>query len=368
MAKKIIVSVISDVVTDQRVQKECDTLQKMGFDITIVGRKSKRDFELDSFPFKMIRFRQFFHRGPLMYLEFNSRLLFYLLFTKTDLLWSNDLDTLLPNYLVSRLKSKILIYDSHELFVASVHKRFSKKVWQILEDFLFPKMKNVITVNESIKKIYENKYRVFITVIRNVPFRFIPAGNTQKLLPSGKINLVMQGMGINEHRGAEEAVMMMEYLPQTYNLFFIGSGTVLPRLKKMVTEMQLESKVHFIDPMPYLKMMEYTKEGFIGLILEKTDVSGEHLYSLPNRLFDYIQAGLPILTSKAVEIVSILNDYQIGTTVDAVEPKTIAAKILEISADTKSYELWKQNMKAAADNLNWENEENILVGFMSHLS
>ena len=263
MSKKIIVSVISDIVTDQRVQKECNTLHKMGYNVLLLGRKSKNTFLLKELDYKVIRFANLFRRGPLMYLVFNIQLFFYLLFKKADVLWANDLDTLLPNFIISRLKKIKLVYDSHEYFTLSVYKKTSRKIWEKLENFLFPRLKNIITVNNSIKKVYEEKYKVPITVIRNVPYKAIHNTNPEKvnLLPDKKI-LIMQGIGLNENRGAEEAVLTMQFLPDDFNLYFIGSGTVLDKLKQMVRDLNLSGKVTFIDMLPYSQMMEYTKRCF----------------------------------------------------------------------------------------------------------
>src|SRR5688500_17764194 len=127
--KKIIVSVISDLVTDQRVQKECNTFYKAGYEVLLIGRKSKNSFGLNELPYKVIRFYNLFRRGPLMYLVFNTQLFFFLLFRKkADILWANDLDTLLPNFIIARLKKIKLVYDSHEYFTLSVYKKTSRKI------------------------------------------------------------------------------------------------------------------------------------------------------------------------------------------------------------------------------------------------
>lgn len=368
MNKKIIVSVISDLVTDQRVQKECNTLHKAGYEILLIGRKSNRKFLLKELPFKTIRFSNPFSKGPLMYFVFNCQLFIFLLLKKADILWANDLDTLFPNYLISVLKRSHLIYDSHEYFTESIYKNSSKKIWERLENLLFPRLKNVITVNDSIKDAYENKYKVPVTVLRNVPYKYI-AQNTEEaiFLPGDKKNLLIQGMGINENRGAEEAVMMMRFLPEDFNLYFIGDGTILPKLKKMVNDFNIETKVIFIDVLPYQQMMSYTRQCFLGLIFEKIDVSDEHLYSLPNKLFDYIHAGLPVLSSKATEIKSIITKYRIGDFIDSFDPEEIAKKIIAISEDKKTYDLWKYNTIKASEELNWENEEKILISFMKSI-
>ncbi len=366
--KKIIVSVISDIVTDQRVQKECNTFHKMGYEVLIIGRKSKNTFLLKELPYKVVRLRNPFKGGPFMYLYFNLRLFFYLLFKKADILWANDLDTLLPNYIISRLKNSRLIYDSHEYFTLSVYKQSSRKIWERLEQYLFPKMKNVITVNNSIKKVYEEKYGVPVTVVRNVPYKTgSNTGNIKITMPLHKKILVMQGIGLNENRGAEEAVLTMQFLPDEFILYFIGRGTVLDKLKKMVGDLQLSSKIVFIDVMPYLQMMEYTKQCFLGLILEKIHVTDQHLFALPNKFFDYINAGIPVLASEATEIKLLIEKYKIGDFIKSFDPHKIAEKIISISQNPEQYNLWKQNTLNAADALNWENEEKTLIEFINHL-
>lgn len=368
MGNKIIVSAISDLVTDQRVQKECNTLHKIGYEVLLLGRKSNRNFLLNQLPYKTIRFHNLFKRGPLMYLMFNLQLFFYLFFQRADILWANDLDTLLPNYIIARFKKIKLVYDSHEYFTESVYKKSSRKVWGKLESYVFPRLKNVITVNDSIKKVYEEKFGIPVSVIRNVPVQR-PKKESDKnivLLRDKKI-LIIQGMGLNENRGAEEAVEMMQFLPEDFILYFIGSGTILNKLKQMVADLKLESKVIFVDALPYEQMMEYTKQSFLGLIFEKIDVSNEHRFSLPNKFFDYLHAGIPVLSSKAPEIKKIIEKYDVGDFICSFDPKEIAEKIISILKEEKTYQRWKMNTVKASAELNWENEEKILIDFMTHL-
>ena len=107
--KKIIVSVTNDLTTDQRVSKICDTLLEMGFEVILIGRKLP-----DSSPvqrsYTTKRFNLWFNKGPLFYANYNLRLFFFLLFTKATAYWSNDLDTLLANHIVSKWKKKKLIF------------------------------------------------------------------------------------------------------------------------------------------------------------------------------------------------------------------------------------------------------------------
>lgn len=368
MDRKIIVSVISDIVTDQRVQKECNTLHTMGYKVLLIGRKSGKTFLLNEFPYKVIRFANPFKRGPFMYLIFNIQLFFFLLFKKTGVVWANDLDTLLPNFIISRLKRIPLIYDSHEYFTLSVYKKVSRKAWQLLENLLFPHLRNVITVSDSIRSVYEKKYKVPVTVIRNVPYKNLKrVDNGKPIISPLKKILIMQGMGLNEHRGAEEAVLTMQFLPDIFNLYFIGSGTILSKLKQMVRGLKLADKVTFIDPLPYNEMMDYTRQCFLGLIFEKINVSDQHLFALPNKFFDYMHAGIPVLASEATEIKRLIEQYNTGDFITSFDPEKIAEKIKAISASGEMYNLWKRNTLKASEGLNWENEEKILIDFMHRL-
>jgi glycosyltransferase involved in cell wall biosynthesis len=361
------VSVISDLVTDQRVQKECNTLHKMGYEVLLLGRKSKSDFGLDKLPYRTKRFTNLFKKGPLMYLCFNVQLFFYLLFKKADILWANDLDTLLPNFLMSKFKGSKLVYDSHEYFTMSVYKPLSRKIWHALERSIFPKLKNVITVNDSIKDVYEKEYKVPLIVLKNVPYKNDVVDAKPPAVPADKKILIIQGMGINEHRGSEEAVEMMQYLTSEFILYFIGKGTVIDKLKQMVKTLKLEEKVVFIGVLPYAQVMGYTRQSYLGLIFEKIDYTDEHNFALPNRFFDYIKAGIPVLSSKGVELKAVIDKYDIGQFVDRIEPKHLAERVMEVSQDIIAYNRYKQNTLIAREQLCWEREEEKLIEFMNNI-
>ena len=141
------------------------------------------------------------------------------LFQKVDVLVANDLDTLLPNYLNSKLKGAHLVYDSHELFCEVPELQSNptkKKIWKRLERWISPKLKNVFTVNDSIAKIYSDEYKVDVKVVRNIPLlsnrvSFKKISKQELGIPSDKKIIVLQGAGINVDRGAEEAVEAPHY-------------------------------------------------------------------------------------------------------------------------------------------------------------
>jgi hypothetical protein len=144
-SRRAAVSVINDLVTDNRVQRTCAALRESGYEVTLIGRRLRHSPALPAWNFKAVRMRLLFETGPLFYLFFNLRLFFRLLFTKAELYYANDLDTLLPNYLAAWLKGKPVIYDSHELFCdvpELLETPFKRKIWQKLEAFIIPRLKH----------------------------------------------------------------------------------------------------------------------------------------------------------------------------------------------------------------------------------
>ena len=361
--KKIIISVSNDISTDQRVKKVCGTLNAMNYDILLIGRKRPTSLKLNR-PYSTKRMKLIFNKGALFYAEFNIRLFILLVFSKVDIYHANDLDTLLANYLAAIIRKKPIVYDSHEYFTGVPeiqNKKIVKKVWLTIEQFIFPKLKHIITVNKSIAQLYKEEYNNDLRILRNVPNKLV----TLKLKSKSELNIVedkdiiiTQGAGININRGIEELVEAMQYLNNVC-LIIIGDGDVIPQLKKRVLELKLENSVIFKGRMPYNEMMQYTQHANLGITIDK-DTNTNYKYSLPNKLFDFIHAGIPILASKIIEVEKIIKKYQIGLFINNHEPTHIANQIKYALDNKELISEWKSNTTLASKELNWEIEENIL--------
>ncbi len=365
MVRRIYISVTNDIVTDQRVNKVARTILSSGVSVALVGRIRKGSLPIGTTPLKIKRFRMVFNRGALFYACFNFRLFFYLLFRKMDLLLANDLDTLPANYIVSRIKRIPLVYDSHEYFTGVPElqdRKIVKGIWKRIEKRIFPNLKYIYTVSQSIADLYKEEYNREVKVVRNLSLGWKSVNKPSRSelgIAAGKRILILQGSGINIERGAEEAVEAMLYVENAI-LLIIGEGDVMDQLKNSVDQMDLRGKVLFLNKMTYAKLLEYTSLGDVGLTLDK-DTNLNYRYSLPNKLFDYIQARVPVLASKLVEVEKIIMDYNIGELIDSHEPKHIAEKLnFMLDSEDKRRE-WKRNLEKAAEELCWENEEGKLI-------
>lgn len=369
--KKIaFVSVINDLVTDNRVNKTCMALIECGYDVILVGRKLSNSLPIPNWPFKTIRLKMIFKKGPAFYFFFNFRLFFVGLIKKTDLFYANDLDTLAPLFLLSKLKKKPLIYDSHELFCEVPElkdSRIKKAIWQKLERHIIPKLKTCITVNDSIAKIYEAKYNISFYVIRNISDfdqSFMPKSRAELNMPDDKKIILLQGAGINVDRGAEELIDAMEFV-QNAILFIIGSGDVWEALKQKVSSKGIQNKVMLISKLPKSELMHYTFNADIGLSIDKS-TNLNYLYSLPNKIFDYIQAEIPILASRLPEIEKVISHYKIGDFIDNHNPKTIANKLNEMLY-SQQLSIYKKHLVIAKKEITWKSEKEKLLTIIMNI-
>lgn len=363
--KKATVSVINDLVTDQRVHKVCTTLKNLGFDVILVGRKQRASLDLSPREYRTHRMKLLFEKGVLFYSFFQMRLFFYLLFRKHDVLVSNDLDTLLPNYLISKLKGIPLVYDSHEIFTEVPElqgQNFKQGVWRRIERWIFPKLKSVFTVNQSISDWFFEKYKVRPLVVRNMPRKSIrsvvPKSRAELNLPTDKKIIILQGAGINIDRGSEELVEAMKFISDAV-LLIVGSGDVIPCLKEKVEKEKMHDKIILTGKVPHELLHQYTAIADLGVTLDKpTNIN--YKFSLPNKIFDYINAGVPVLCSDLPEVARIVRDYKVGVVADSFDPKKLAESI-SFALSSPEYIMWKQNTPKAADELCWESDETHLI-------
>lgn len=356
----VIITVINDVVTDRRVQKHTSLLKELGCNLTVVGRHLNRSPVAGNPDFKVIRLRLLFEKGPWMYISFNIRLFLSLLFRKADLYIANDLDTLLPCFILSRLRKKPLIYDSHEYFTGQHGLEERKLVygfWKRIEKSILPKIRWMITVSDSIARLYCEEYGINPVVVRNLAPSSAGIKPVERSATGARdedLLIVLQGSGINPGRGTRELIDAIALTERVF-LLVIGAGDELGDIQSMVENRNLSHKVGFLPRMSWESMMSYTKCCDAGVTLDR-DTCLNQRYSLPNKLFDYLSAGIPVIASALPEVSSIICRYNCGVLVEKVEPLSISEAITKIRDNPDLLDSMKIKASQAFSELNWERE------------
>lgn len=339
----------------------CSTLARNGFEITIVGKQLRSSPALLNENYKQYRLRCRFNKGKIHYIEFNIRLLFFLLFKKMNAVCAVDLDTILPCYLISRIRNIIRIYDAHELFTEMkevITRPFTKKIWMTIEKLCVPAFTHGYTVSESIANVFHQRYGVQYEVIRNVPLK------TDESLPAPQKKFIIYQGAINEARGFEFLIPAMLHVDVPLHIY--GNGNFEANLHFLIEKHKMQDKVLVYASQNPAVLKSITSKAYIGInLVENTGLN--QYYSLANKFFDYMHAGVPQITMQYPEYVQINTAYEVAVLLPELNPAGIAEAIRSLLADTALYERLQRNCLAAKDVHNWQHEEKKLVGFYRNL-
>jgi len=361
--RSIYIAVTNDLVIDQRVHRTAMTLLETGAKPVLVGFRRPGSQVIPERPYRTCRLSPVFQKGFLFYACVNFRLFFFLLFRKSVMLVSNDLDTLPAVFLVARIKSIPLVFDSHEYFTELpelINRRFVRRVWKALEKALLPKIQYGYTVCQSISKAYYDKYGVRLAVVRNLPMGIVQPQGIYKQEGNKQPDLIIYQGAINMGRGLETMIRAMTYLEQ-YRLQIFGEGTILQDLVKLRDSLSLGHRVELMGSIPFGELGTYTRQADLGISLEE-NIGLNYYYALPNKLFDYIQAEIPVLVSDLPEMRKIVSDFEIGQVVRNRDPESLAKQVEEMMSSKEERKKWKKNLHIAAGELCWENEVDKLRG------
>lgn len=352
---RVIILAISDIEADQRVQKLAGSISQMGNDVVIVGYMrplSRKDYQS---PYTIVRFHLGIVKGPLFYLLFNLRSLFYLLFHKSHAVVACDTDTLLAARLAKLIKRFRLIFDAHELFVdlpELIGKRrfFARSMWRFVERSCIPGVNAAITVSDGVAEMYHKRYGVPFTVIRNVP---LCSAITIEHKPDSNI-VIYQG-AINVGRGLELLCDAMQYLAEA-ELWIVGTGELDSAIALLAKPLVEAGRIKILGRIAPDELRYVTAKASVGVSLEE-DMGLSYHYCLPNKLFDYIVAGVPVVVSDLPEMRKLVEHYQIGEVLKERTPEALAAIIRDMLTNAAQKKQWQQNLRVAATDLCWEKEQ-----------
>ncbi len=362
LLKHIVFTVTNDLSYDQRMQRICNSLSANGYYVLLVGRRSGTSRTLTKEIYQQKRLNIFFEKRFLFYAEYNIRLFFYLLFVKMDAVCAIDLDTILPCFFVSALRNKIRIYDAHELFTEMkeiITRPVVKKIWTSVEKFSVPKFKLGYTVSGLIAEELKKRYNVSYNVIRNLPM----ASNTIPL-PESQGKIILYQGAVNEARGLESLVSAMQNVEASLHIY--GDGNIYNKIEQLIREKKVQNKVTLKGKVTPVELRLITQQAFIGINLVQP-FGLNQVYSLANKFFDYIQAGIPQLTMNFPEYKKINDVFEIALLINSINENEISSALNLLLNDAVLYNKLRENCFKARKELNWQKEEQKLILFYKNI-
>jgi len=359
--KRIFFTVTNDLTYDQRMHRICSSIANNGFDVTLVGRQLKNSLPLEKKAFTQKRLRCFFNKGFLFYLEYNTRLFFYLLTGKMDAICAIDLDTILPCLFVSRLKKLTRIYDAHEYFteLKEVHTRpFVQKIWLGIERFAIPCFKYGYTVSGGLAEAFKENYQRDYLVIRNLPVL-----HRNDVNESREKTLLYQG-AVNEGSGFEYLIPAMKTIP--YKLIVCGDGNFMEELKLLIREHQVQDKVELKGMVLPRGLPGYTQKASLGIGISEKEGLNQFM-ALPNKFFDYMHGGLPQLAMQFPEYEKVNSQFQIAVLIDSLQPEVISNTINSIMQNDELLKQMENNCLKAREVYCWQSEEKKLIQYYNQI-
>ena len=355
MNQRLVFTVTNDLIFDQRMNRICTSLSNAGYSVLLVGKKSPKVLPEKSF--LQQRLSCFFQKGKLFYLEYNIRLFIFLLFTKFDLVCAIDLDTIAPCYYASSIKRKRRVYDAHELFcemkeVISRPKIY--RVWKNIEKKFVPRFQYGYTVNTYIKDILNRDYKVAYDVIRNIPVL-----QKEVAQPKTQDFIIYQG-AVNYGRSFETLIPAFQWIE--IPLFIYGEGNYFEKAGKLIQQYKLEERVFLKGPSEPQELRQITPKAKFGItIFENQGLS--NYYSLANRFFDYMHAGIPQICVDYPAYREINDRFKVAVLIRNLSPESLAKSINELADNTDLQAELIKNCLLARQELNWQKEEKKLISF-----
>jgi glycosyltransferase involved in cell wall biosynthesis len=361
MPTKLVFTVTNDLTYDQRMIRICGSLARAGYDVLLLGVKHPGSAPLAAADFRQKRLRVFFRKGKLFYAEHNIRLFFRLLFIPMNAVCAIDLDTILPCRLVSGLRGVRRVYDAHELFCEMkevVTRPAIYALWKRIERFCVPAFAHGYTVNGIIAAEFEKMYGVTYEVVRSIAVLedFVPPPRKERFI-------IYQG-GVNEGRCFETLIPAMQQVDA--RLLVCGDGNFMQQARQLVQQYGLQEKVIFKGKLAPDALRELTRTAWIGITLFD-DTGKSNYYSLANRFFDYIHAGIPQLCVDYPAYRELNNLHEVAVLVQDTGTETIAASLNSLLRDEVIWQRLANQCQKAKQSFNWQEEEKKLIAFYNRL-
>lgn len=281
--------------------------------------------------------------------------------TRARVVHAHDLDMLLPAYWASKVLGSKLVFDAHEIWWAQEPDAVVPDEWRRyflgIEARLITRADVVFTVSDAIADFFATRYGIVRPVlVRNAvqPPRSLPEHATR-----APVEVLFHG-GFIAHRGLEEVIEAAKRF-ENARLVLRGSGALEEELRLRVASAGLQDRVTFEPPVPMSEVITAAARSDIGLIPYKPLCLNNEL-ALPNKVFEYLAAGLAIAGSNLVELERVLDHGRLGAVFDPMSPASIAAAVNRLAADLPALETMRARARAASrDHWTWSAEKERLL-------
>lgn len=360
--------------TDARVMREATTLAEHHYAVTIVdvedGRERPAVEEIAG-----VRIRHLIPTRSFIRTRFKLRMLassiYALLRSGADVYHAHDLSALPASYIASRLRRRPLIFDAHELPLAGLKgtrwEPFSGLFKRALSHIL-PRCAGVITVSPYIgREIRTSYHSPVVTLVRNIPpyQKMVKTDRLPKRLGLGpEVRIALYQGNVQRDRNLEILVRAASFLEPDTVLVVMGRAdeAVLAQLQGIIEGEGLAERVKILPAVPYKELLEWTASADIGLVIISPEYSLNNRWCLPNKLFEYLMAGLPVLATSLDAVADLLSQYGVGRIVASLVPSEIGAAINSMLADHESLDHMRSRIgPAVEEDLNWEKEQDQLL-------
>lgn len=364
--KKVLITFLGNIAYDTRCNNLFNTLISKGYDVEFIG------FDWLTENFSAVKGKKTVYKlskktlSIFFYLKFYSILKLKLLTRKYDIIFAEDLYCLPACVIAGKIKGAKVIYDCRELFgflAGLKNKKFVQKLWSISEKIFISKADLVITTGEMDSEFIRKNYSIRQDIVlRNLPLYKKPDSivNYYELLGIEKSKKVLIYQGVIVHGRGLKMIFELLQITNEFVLVILGSGEMINYYKNLSAEMNLSDKVFFVGKIPQDELLKYTAGGFAGLSLIE-NVSLSYYYALPNKLFEYIMAEIPVITTKLPQMEKVIDEFQVGYSVNENDIKGLKEVLIKLSNDEALYKQLKSNCKKASEILNWNKEFDMLA-------
>jgi glycosyltransferase involved in cell wall biosynthesis len=314
----------------------------------------------------------YFYFSDPSFIDFEEELKELAIIDDYDIYVAHDLPALPIAVEASKIKSAKLVYDAHEFFTGQIALQGKrKKFFESLERKLIYDVDLMFTVNEDIANLFKKSYGLNnIKILYNsIEKRAISQINLHKKLNinENKKIVLYQG-GFLEDRNLEKLVKSAKYLADNIVLVMLGYSFLEEKLKNIANcDKILNKKIYFLDRVPQKDLLNYTAGADFGVIpYPAVDLNTK--YCTPNKMFEFLMAGIPIIANdELITVSNIFNKYNIGNLISFEDEKIIAKGINQVVNST-NFSSIKSGIEKVKDAFSWENQEKILITSCKNLN